>query len=625
MAGKHYLYSPLDGPSKEIRLLEVLEPQSYNGSHAPLISCSLQNVSLENDPEFVALSYVWGDASVTETILVNSQERAVTTNLANALRHVKQHWVKLGRTPTVFRLWADAICINQEDFAERTSQVQLMERIYTSADVVFCWLSPENDELPRAFDLLDKIYGTAVAHASARIALLANEQSYETVLRVQNHHKWARWDTLTHELRATYDAHIGCNRNEGEPEPSKIWYPLSKLLGLPYWERVWIWQEVILAKRLLFLSGSTSYPAEKFHLATWLLEEMMSCPDPVTEEFEYDRARNTSAVRMAYHRQLFGYGSDSSPKLGKIMMLFASTVNLYKATDPRDKVYGFLALTKLPIVPDYRVPIGQVYLEYGRLFISEMQAADDSHAQFDTARLRLKFLGDCAAGINNSLGIPTWVPAFQDSRLAYLERLSHDSTFKCASEFGAYVDGGSLWTPGAKIHHIQECYDDIFDEDLRTSDLEALIARLTELCGETYVTSVPILKALCCVLSLKTSWPDGVDPFSIFPSQIDKEETDGSDEQADQIIPAAWTTIREQNKACKLIVSNDGHLGVAGKDARVGDIVCLLTGCVTSVLLRPVDDHYLFVGPCFVLGLQLALYMEPVDPGGLDVEMFEIR
>jgi Heterokaryon incompatibility protein (HET) len=59
------------------------------------------------DPEpsraYTALSYVWGDASVTEDIIVNGVSFAVTSNLASALRQIRKVFGEV-------LLWADAIC-----------------------------------------------------------------------------------------------------------------------------------------------------------------------------------------------------------------------------------------------------------------------------------------------------------------------------------------------------------------------------------------------------------------------------------------------------------------------------------------------------------------------------------
>ncbi|KXX78589.1 Heterokaryon incompatibility protein 6, OR allele, partial [Madurella mycetomatis] len=77
------MYEPLDPSRREIRLLRI-EGGSYEGP----IRCSLYTVSLDEvDLEFAALSYVWGDESMTKDVLVNNHLRAVTTNLESALQN----------------------------------------------------------------------------------------------------------------------------------------------------------------------------------------------------------------------------------------------------------------------------------------------------------------------------------------------------------------------------------------------------------------------------------------------------------------------------------------------------------------------------------------------------------
>lgn len=86
------LYQPLDNPSNQIRLVEVLS-QSPDEN----ISCKLHTVSLDAKPYNICLSYVWGDPSVTEEILTDGIPTQVTANLATALKHAKKHWVNIKR------------------------------------------------------------------------------------------------------------------------------------------------------------------------------------------------------------------------------------------------------------------------------------------------------------------------------------------------------------------------------------------------------------------------------------------------------------------------------------------------------------------------------------------------
>jgi len=108
-------YSALDTDANEIRLLTLL-PSDETGRAC----CTLNHVSLLNPPENVALSYFWGHQSVTKEITINGVPAQVTANLESALRHLLRHYKCL---------WVDAICINQQDKAERSQQLLWMGSI----------------------------------------------------------------------------------------------------------------------------------------------------------------------------------------------------------------------------------------------------------------------------------------------------------------------------------------------------------------------------------------------------------------------------------------------------------------------------------------------------------------
>lgn len=72
-------------PQNEIRLI-----QSLPGGESAEIECSLSRIDLgEGRRTYPALSYVWGDPSVTKAIAVNSHSFQVTRNLATAIYHVR--------------------------------------------------------------------------------------------------------------------------------------------------------------------------------------------------------------------------------------------------------------------------------------------------------------------------------------------------------------------------------------------------------------------------------------------------------------------------------------------------------------------------------------------------------
>ncbi|KAF2629238.1 hypothetical protein BU25DRAFT_337558, partial [Macroventuria anomochaeta] len=72
--------------------------------------------SLTGHPSYETLSYVWGGPKVTVPITVHDHSFPVTSNLHSALQHLRHE-------DKEHVLWADALCINQDDKRERSSQV----------------------------------------------------------------------------------------------------------------------------------------------------------------------------------------------------------------------------------------------------------------------------------------------------------------------------------------------------------------------------------------------------------------------------------------------------------------------------------------------------------------------
>jgi len=130
-----FRYRPLEPESDGIRVVTI-EPGVFFDSP---IRCTLANVDLNTTPHFEALSYVWGDASITLPIQLETDASfPVTKNLERVLRYLR-----LDDSPRT--LWIDAISIDQQNVPERNEQVQKMARIYESASKVLLWVGEEDD------------------------------------------------------------------------------------------------------------------------------------------------------------------------------------------------------------------------------------------------------------------------------------------------------------------------------------------------------------------------------------------------------------------------------------------------------------------------------------------------
>lgn len=154
-----FKYTPLDTALTEIRLLWI--PQSTPQSDIEL-HLSLTHFSLQKAPDFVALSYCWGGPSLDRPVSVNGSQVLITESLETALLSLR---CKDGVPPNEsegidepgFFLWADAICINQSDDVEKTSQVQIMRYIYKAAIQVLIWLGPSTTATDEALGMIQDL------------------------------------------------------------------------------------------------------------------------------------------------------------------------------------------------------------------------------------------------------------------------------------------------------------------------------------------------------------------------------------------------------------------------------------------------------------------------------------
>ena len=102
------VYEQLPLKQSQTRVLRL----HSDSSNATPVSCSLKVMTLNPEPSMVytTLSYVWGDARVTEDIILNGVPFPVTSNLASALKQIRK-----GFGDSL--LWVDAICTHFSDAA----------------------------------------------------------------------------------------------------------------------------------------------------------------------------------------------------------------------------------------------------------------------------------------------------------------------------------------------------------------------------------------------------------------------------------------------------------------------------------------------------------------------------
>jgi hypothetical protein len=107
---KVYHNFPLRNGDFDIRLLVI-----QAGSKTEEIVCTFVLASLDEKPQYEALSYIWGDNTSKVVIALESDIFPVTRNLENALRHL--------RRPDEDRvLWVDALCLYLDRYRTKISR-----------------------------------------------------------------------------------------------------------------------------------------------------------------------------------------------------------------------------------------------------------------------------------------------------------------------------------------------------------------------------------------------------------------------------------------------------------------------------------------------------------------------
>ncbi len=148
----------------------------------------------------------------------------MTVNLEAALRAFRNH-------QTVRVLWVDAICINQSDLHEKNVQVPQKAQLYRAASAVLVWLGPSTPNIELAISWAQTYVTKEYTNASAHwLTLDANAASSDQA-KLEKH--WA----ILRALEGYYD-----------------------LLALPYWNRMWTFQEFRLpSSEPLCCCGSMSF------------------------------------------------------------------------------------------------------------------------------------------------------------------------------------------------------------------------------------------------------------------------------------------------------------------------------------------------------------------------------
>ncbi|KAH7382404.1 heterokaryon incompatibility protein-domain-containing protein [Phaeosphaeria sp. MPI-PUGE-AT-0046c] len=269
--------SPYDDQSLgsgEIRLLTVEREPSLQHVFPWLpdqpLSLTTTVHELDDEPDFYALSYVWGPAPPSISVSCNGSSLFVTQSAYEILNIALQ----TGET-----IWIDAICIDQSNPREKAIQIPLMKTIYANATAVVMYLGASNPMSDAFMSDFPRVYELSLS-----------------------------WAPTAYNPDPDW-------RGEGWPrEDDDFWVGLYQLLNHDWFRRLWTFQEAVLAGNATLLCGLRWIDANDF--INFILRGQ-NRPDP------YIVQNDAIAARIS-----------GKPALSSLAFIACGTIASFRQTEP---------------------------------------------------------------------------------------------------------------------------------------------------------------------------------------------------------------------------------------------------------------------------------------------------
>ncbi|KAI2463742.1 heterokaryon incompatibility protein-domain-containing protein [Annulohypoxylon bovei var. microspora] len=605
------IYRPLSG--SEIRLISVRP-----GLPDDPMRCELIYVNLDEDLEYCALSYVWGDPNHTKNIEVNDKLFPVTINLYDALCRFRciqmeehgwqrKQWVTAQRyvnRPLGFwgwdqdmlrrrnsepparsleaaisesllyeLLWVDAICINQQDVDERSRQIPRMRDIFGLASSTVAWLGHATS--PRQEMHIDVIVNAADELMSL-LQLVDEGIEIEKYPVVSDH---------------------------GRGFMETAYQLFEAILCRPWFRRIWIVQEVVLSKATVLMIGNRIICLDSLYLLKKIFaseKNVWALPPAFQGLLQSGLVSNIvdlmhlfgprSSLLEGPEPTLDSFAND----LYTVMML---AHQLKQATHEHDMIYGVLGMTRLPelpidLVPNYRVPYETVFVHYFRFLIER------------TGDLR------CLGWKKDMVpGAPTWVPD--------LKQITRTPKKGPRSNVVFCTDGRCMTVEGCRIgtcvktfcygsygkpENFRSILNDFYDGILRPwSQLKGLpLGQVVTQWLSSSLTKRIITEYRFSLQSLETCFKIWTHKNSELLFDLVSKYLQSTEEE--RYIMAMKKLLVDSILGKSFFVTEDGSVGFirSGKTIQVlnGDMVYSIKGWYIPCILRPLGGPFMFIKDC---------------------------
>jgi hypothetical protein len=598
-----YRYSPL-GSHKNIRLIN-LEPAS---SSADMLRCKIEIAELEQARQtYDALSYVWGQARFSSCLYIDSGSQVqdtvlrVTPNLAVALRRL--------RSASQRRIiWADAVCIDQENGLEKAHQVDMMAQIYRSARCVCVYLG---QGVPEVEQCMEFIWSLAYLSTLKEGGLVSHDASENSTM-----------------VRAALQTTFGTDD----------FRPVCAFLELPWFKRRWVVQEAASRVAVIYLYGSQRISQAHISMVLGMLSNHTYPMDASSIASLQSLALVRKLQRLITESQVFG-----APGILHLLV----RCHTLKCSDDRDRIYALLrcaadvqgSLISFPEQPisirsDYNCNPTELYTDLAEKCIR-------GHYTLDV----LNCAGAYKTGTSQALRLPSWVPHWNGT-LRYKPFLGC-SRFMAGVFSTDLVDrpnidkGSTMHAPGVCVDRIKSFIRHLPPDPKKVENVLEYIRSHADfllpdyrkkLVSDQNTRSRFRALALCLVADcaflpqsdLVDNWSGNwgeenisevmdsirnslISGFGRLPNLGEpkpyKENIQDPIER-DHSARMYLTMMCRTMSGRAFFITQNGHIGIGPDDIEAGDQITVLYGCRTPLILRQDEllDTFWIIGDAYVDG-----------------------
>ena len=563
---KPYEYSRLG--KDQIRLLRLLPGPA---STEVCIEIETTTLSKAHVPQYETLSYAWGsnqDPSEVNVVVVSTYKRliskihrtslegiadsvpskriSITKNLAEALPYLR------GATKPR-TLWIDAICIDQKNGKEKGEQVSRMAEIYKSSSQVLVWLGPEMSASSAVIEFLNE---------------LSCQLSVDWATRTVSSRPGAVKD-WREMIKSFYNS-------------EKLVDGSFQLLTRPWFERLWVWQEIRAKDEALVMCSYDRILWQDLRSATYALLN--------------------SGQRGSLFGLLLSFGNMAHRGIGTRLESCTYLTRRCICADPRDRIFALKSLLDRSesdaIKPDYEKSTSEVYrdvmVEYA----------------LNLGRLDLLRLCNLSTKLEES---PSWVPNWsRPQENTGMDKNDHGSGRSiCEANVGMEIMevAGTYCATVTQVEYL-------FDADASNMEVISKISEILFLhdMHASYVGGGNMLSAYCRTLfdnrSSEVYLPPRSDFYTFeYSSGILQDIITQNRDHELQLtsgVSQYLTSMRETLPGRTFIMTREGYMGTSVVEPQLGDQVVVLLGCDTPLLLRAAQGSHQVVGACYIQGLMYA-------------------